>query len=275
MGYGETDQLAINTIRCLAIDATAKANSGHPGAPMGMAPVAHVLFNKFMRFNPKNPAWPNRDRFVLSNGHACMLQYAMLHLFGYEVSLDDLKSFRVGDSGLDSWKFSRLTLLQTVDSICPGHPEAHDTPGVEVTTGPLGQGFGNTVGLAIAQKHSEAVFNKPGFDLFTNYTYCFFGDGCMMEGIASEAASMAGHLQLGNIIAIYDDNHITIGTLDRTSAPQSINLLTLQRWRHQLRVHGRRSHAHGGIWLAHTMGQGRRPRPSGYRGRDQEGAGSD
>ncbi|KAK4994840.1 Transketolase [Elasticomyces elasticus] len=139
-----------------------------------------------------------------------MLQYAMLHLFGYEVSLDDLKSFRVGDSGLDSWKFSRLTLLQTVDSICPGHPEAHDTPGVEVTTGPLGQGFGNTVGLAIAQKHSEAVFNKPGFDLFTNYTYCFFGDGCMMEGIASEAASMAGHLQLGNIIAIYDDNHITI-----------------------------------------------------------------
>ncbi|PKX94007.1 transketolase tktA [Aspergillus novofumigatus IBT 16806] len=192
MGYTDLDQLAVNTIRILAVDATFKANSGHPGAPMGMAPVAHVLFNKFMNFNPKNPNWLNRDRFVLSNGHGCMLQYALLHLFGYNVTMDDLKSFR------------------QLDSITPGHPEAHDTPGIEVTTGPLGQGFANAVGLAIAQAHTAAVFNKPGYDLVNNYTYCFFGDGCAMEGIASEAASMAGHLKLGNLIAIYDDNHISI-----------------------------------------------------------------
>jgi len=192
MGYTDLDQLAINSIRILAIDATSKANSGHPGAPMGMAPVAHVLFNKFMNFNPKNPDWANRDRFVLSNGHGCMLQYALLHLFGYALSLDDLKNFR------------------QIDSITPGHPEAHDTPGIEVTTGPLGQGFANAVGLAMAQAHSGGVYNKPGFELFNNYTYMFFGDGCAMEGIASEAASMAGHLKLGNLIAIYDDNHISI-----------------------------------------------------------------
>ncbi|KAK0898841.1 Transketolase [Friedmanniomyces endolithicus] len=192
MGYDKTDELAVNTIRTLAVDATFAANSGHPGAPMGMAPVAHVLFNKFMTFNPKNPGWANRDRFVLSNGHGCMLQYAILHMFGYGISIDDLKHFR------------------HVDSITPGHPEAHDTPGIEVTTGPLGQGFANAVGLACAQAHSAGVFNKPGFEMFSNHTYMFFGDGCAMEGIASEAASTAGHLQLGNLIAIYDDNHISI-----------------------------------------------------------------
>ncbi|CAI6340954.1 unnamed protein product [Periconia digitata] len=192
MPYGKTDELAINTIRTLAVDATFAANSGHPGAPMGMAPVAHVLFNKFMTFNPKNPEWVNRDRFVLSNGHGCMLQYALLHLFGYALSIDDLKNFR------------------QVDSITPGHPESHDTPGIEVTTGPLGQGFANAVGLAIAQAHTAAVFNKPGYELINNHTYMFFGDGCAMEGIASEAASTAGHLQLGNLIAIYDDNKISI-----------------------------------------------------------------
>ncbi|PWW78230.1 transketolase [Tuber magnatum] len=192
MTYGELDQLAINTIRILAIDATSAANSGHPGAPMGMAPVSHVLFNKFMKFNPKNPSWVNRDRFVLSNGHGCMLQYALLHLFGYDLSIDDLKAFR------------------QIGSKTPGHPEAADTPGIEVTTGPLGQGFSNAVGLAIAQAHTAAVFNKPGYNLIDNYTYLYFGDGCAMEGIASEAASTAGHLQLGNLIAIYDDNHISI-----------------------------------------------------------------
>ncbi|KAF2011538.1 transketolase [Aaosphaeria arxii CBS 175.79] len=192
MPYGKIDELAIATIRTLAVDAVSKANSGHPGAPMGMAPVSHVLFNKFMTFNPKNPNWVNRDRFVLSNGHGCMLQYVLLHLFGYDLSMDDLKSFR------------------QVDSKTPGHPEAHDTPGIEVTTGPLGQGIANAVGLAIAQKHTAGVFNKPGYDLINNYTYCFFGDGCAMEGVASEAASTAGHLQLGNLIAIYDDNHISI-----------------------------------------------------------------
>ncbi|KAK6441685.1 Transketolase [Oleoguttula sp. CCFEE 5521] len=192
MGYDKSDELAINTIRVLAIDATIKSNSGHPGAPMGMAPVAHVLWKKFMTFNPKNPDWLNRDRFVLSNGHACMLQYTMLHLYKYAISMDDMKTFR------------------QVDSILPGHPEAHDTPGIEVTTGPLGQGFANAVGLAIAQAHTGAVFNKPGFELVNNHTYMFFGDGCAMEGIASEAASTAGHLKLGNLIAIYDDNHISI-----------------------------------------------------------------
>ncbi|KAF6818029.1 transketolase [Colletotrichum sojae] len=192
MGYTEQDWKAINTIRLLAVDATFNSNSGHPGAPMGMAPVAHVLFNKFMKFNPKNPKWLNRDRFVLSNGHGCMLQYALLHLFGYGVSLDDLKKFR------------------TVDSITPGHPEAHDTPGVEVTTGPLGQGICNAVGLAIAQAHTAAIYNKEGFNLSDNYTYCFLGDGCLMEGVSGEASSLAGHLQLGNLIAIWDDNHISI-----------------------------------------------------------------
>jgi transketolase len=186
------DQLAINTIRVLAADATANSNSGHPGAPMGMAPIAHVLFNQFMKFNPKNPDWLNRDRFVLSNGHGCMLQYALLHLFGYNVTMDDLKNFR------------------KVDSITPGHPEAHDTPGIEVTTGPLGQGITNAVGLAIAQAHTAAVFNKPNFDIVNNYTYCFLGDGCLMEGVSSEASSLAGHLQLGNLIAVWDDNHISI-----------------------------------------------------------------
>jgi transketolase len=192
MAPTDIDQLAINTIRILAADATANSKSGHPGAPMGMAPVAHVLFDKFMKFNPKNPDWLNRDRFVLSNGHGCMLQYAVLHLFGYALSLDDIKNFR------------------KVGSITPGHPEAHDTPGVEVTTGPLGQGICNAVGLAMAQAHTAAVFNKPGFDIVDNYTYCFLGDGCLMEGVSGEACSLAGHLQLGNLIAVWDDNHISI-----------------------------------------------------------------
>ncbi|OAQ80934.1 transketolase 1 [Purpureocillium lilacinum] len=192
MGYTELDTKAINTIRLLAADATFHANSGHPGAPMGMAPVAHVLFNKFMKFNPKNPKWLNRDRFVLSNGHGCMLQYALLHLFGYALSIDDLKAFR------------------SVDSITPGHPEAHDTPGIEVTTGPLGQGICNAVGLAMAQAHTAATFNKPNFNVVDNHTYCFLGDGCLMEGVSSEASSLAGHLQLGNLICIWDDNHISI-----------------------------------------------------------------
>jgi transketolase len=192
MAYGEIDNLAINTIRVLAADAVAKSNSGHPGAPMGMAPVAHVLWKNFMRFNPKNPKWLNRDRFVLSNGHGCMLQYALLHLFGYDLTMDDIKAFR------------------TVDSRTPGHPESHDTVGIEVTTGPLGQGICNAVGLAMAQAHTAACFNKEGFEISNNYTYCFLGDGCLMEGVSSEASSLAGHLQLGNLIAIYDDNHISI-----------------------------------------------------------------
>ncbi|KAF3931910.1 Transketolase [Dactylellina cionopaga] len=192
MSFTDLDRKAINTIRLLAVDATFKANSGHPGAPMGLAPAAHVLFQKFMTFNPKNPKYLNRDRFVLSNGHGCMLHYALLHLYGYDVTIDDLKAFR------------------QVGSKTPGHPEAHDTPGIEVTTGPLGQGVSNAVGLAIAQAQAGATFNKDGFQLLNNHTYTFVGDGCLQEGVASEAASLAGHLQLGNLICIYDDNHITI-----------------------------------------------------------------
>lgn len=158
---------------------------------MGLAPTAHVLFNNFLRFNPKNPGWFNRDRFVLSNGHGCMLQYALLHLYGYDYSIDDLKHFR------------------HLNSKTPGHPEA-ELPGIEVTTGPLGQGISNAVGIAIGQKHFAARFNKPGFELFDGYTYAIAGDGCLMEGVASEAASIAGHLQLNNLIVLYDDNKITI-----------------------------------------------------------------
>ncbi|KAG7452724.1 transketolase [Guyanagaster necrorhizus] len=186
------DDVSIATIRTLSADVVGKANSGHPGAPMGMAPVAHVLFSRFFNANPKDSKWFNRDRFVLSNGHACALQYILLHLMGYKLSMDDLKAFR------------------QLDSLTPGHPEAGHTDGIEVTTGPLGQGFGNGVGLAIAQAHLAAVYNKDGFDLINNYTYVFCGDGCLMEGVASEAASLAGHLQLGNLIVIYDDNHISI-----------------------------------------------------------------
>ncbi|KZT11498.1 transketolase [Laetiporus sulphureus 93-53] len=187
-----TDDICIATIRALAADVVGKANSGHPGAPMGMAPVAHVLYSRFFNANPKDSKWYNRDRFVLSNGHACALQYILLHLLGYKLSIDDLKAFR------------------QVDSLTPGHPEAGHTDGIEVTTGPLGQGFANGVGLGIAQAHMAAVFNKEGFELINNYTYVTAGDGCLMEGVASEAASLAGHLQLGNLIYFYDDNHISI-----------------------------------------------------------------
>lgn len=182
--------LDISTVRLLAVDMVSKANSGHPGAPLGMAPAAHVVFSD-MKFNPQDADWPNRDRFVLSNGHAVALLYAMLHLTGYPLSLDDLKQFR------------------QLGSKTPGHPEFH-TPGVEVTTGPLGQGIANAVGLAIAQANVAATYNKPGFDISSNFTYCFFGDGCMMEGISHEACSLAGHLQLGRLVCFYDDNKVSI-----------------------------------------------------------------
>jgi transketolase len=187
------EELCINSIRFLAIDAVEKAKSGHPGLPMGAAPMAYVLWDKFMRFNPKNPDWFNRDRFVLSAGHGCMLQYALLYLAGYDsVTLDDIKQFR-------QW-----------ESRTPGHPENFETPGVEVTTGPLGQGIANAVGLAMAEAHMAARFNKPDCDLVDHYTYAILGDGCNMEGVSGEACSLAGHLGLGKLIALYDDNHISI-----------------------------------------------------------------
>lgn len=183
----------INAIRFLAIDAVEKAKSGHPGLPMGAAPMAFVLWDQFMRFNPKNPQWFNRDRFVLSAGHGCMLQYALLHLTGYDsVKIEDIKNFR-------QWGANT-----------PGHPENFETPGVEVTTGPLGQGICNGVGLAMAEAHLAARFNKPDCTLVDHYTYVILGDGCNMEGVSGEACSLAGHLGLGKLIALYDDNHISI-----------------------------------------------------------------
>jgi len=187
------EELCINSIRFLAIDAVEKAKSGHPGLPMGAAPMAFVLWDQFMRFNPKNPKWYNRDRFVLSAGHGCMLQYALMYLAGYDsVTLDDIKQFR-------QW-----------ESKTPGHPENFETPGVEVTTGPLGQGIANAVGLAMAEAHMAAKFNKPDATLIDHYTYVILGDGCNMEGVSGEACSLAGHLKLGKLIALYDDNHISI-----------------------------------------------------------------
>ncbi|UYQ94555.1 transketolase [Chitinophaga horti] len=183
---------AINTARLLAVDGVQAANSGHPGMPMGAAPMAHTLWGHYMRYNPQNPHWANRDRFVLSAGHGSMLQYAYLYLTGYNITIDDLKKFR------------------QLGSKTAGHPEYGLLDGIEVTTGPLGQGFVNGVGMAIAQKHQAARFNKPGFELFNYHIYAICSDGDMMEGITSEAASLAGHLQLGNIIYFYDDNHISI-----------------------------------------------------------------
>jgi transketolase len=199
------DELCVNTIRTLAMDAVQEANSGHPGTPMALAPVVYCLWQRFLRFDPDHPIWPNRDRFVLSAGHASMLLYAMLHLTGvkavnprYEslgnlsVTLEDIKRFR------------------QLDSKCPGHPEYRWTTGVETTTGPLGQGLATSVGMAIAGRWLPSYFNRPGFDLFDYDVYALCGDGCMMEGISGEAASLAGHLKLGNLCWIYDNNHITI-----------------------------------------------------------------
>ena len=187
------EELCINSIRFLAVDAVEKAKSGHPGLPMGAAPMAFVLWDKFLRFNPKNPKWFNRDRFVLSAGHGSMLHYALLCLTGYDsVTIDDIKQFR-------QW-----------GSKTPGHPENFETEGVEVTTGPLGQGIANGVGLALAEAHLAAKFNKPDATIVDHYTYVLLGDGCNMEGIASEACSIAGHWGLGKLIALYDDNHISI-----------------------------------------------------------------
>ena len=188
----EIEKKAINTLRFLAVDAIQKANSGHPGMPMGCAPIAFLLYSKIMKHNPKNPKWINRDRFVLSAGHGSMLLYGILHLTGYEISLEDLKNFR-------QW-----------GSITPGHPEFGLTPGVETTTGPLGQGFSNAVGMATAEKHLGAMFNKEDIQLLDHYIYVIAGDGDLMEGISHETAAFAGHNKLDNLIVFYDNNKITI-----------------------------------------------------------------
>eukprot|EP00941_MAST-03F_sp_MAST-3F-sp1_P005467 g5467.t1 len=190
--FDESDKECVNAIRILGADCVQAAKSGHPGAPMGCAPMAHVLWTRVMNFSAKNPSWANRDRFVLSNGHASALQYTMLHLCGYDVSLDDLKKFR------------------QVGSKTPGHPENFMTSGVEVSTGPLGQGLSNAVGMAIAREHVAARFNRPGFPIMDNNIFVICGDGCLQEGVTSEASSLAGHLGLGSLILLYDDNEITI-----------------------------------------------------------------
>src|SRR3990167_11262281 len=175
-----------NAIRFLSIDAVQKANSGHPGMPMGMADIAEVLWHDFLNHNPRNPHWLNRDRFILSNGHGCMLQYALLHLTGYHLSIEDIKQFR------------------QLHSKTPGHPELGDTPGVETTTGPLAQGFANAVGMALGERTMASEFNRPAFPIVDHYTYVIVGDGCLMEGLSHEVASLAGTLGLGKLIVFWD-----------------------------------------------------------------------
>ena len=192
MPNSPVDEQRINAIRFLAVDAVQKANSGHPGLPLGAAAMAYALWSRHLRFNPQNPHWFDRDRFVLSAGHGSMLLYAMLYLTGYDVSLDDLKSFR------------------QLDSKTPGHPEVGHTPGVEATTGPLGQGLGNAVGMAIAEAHLAATYNRDEAQIVNHFTYCLCGDGDLMEGISQEALSLAGHLKLGKLIVLYDDNRVSL-----------------------------------------------------------------
>jgi transketolase len=207
------DELCINTVRALAMDAVQKAESGHPGAPMALAPLAYLLYTRHLKHNPADPEWPDRDRFVLSNGHASMLLYASLHMAGYDIPLDEIRNFR-------QW-----------GSITPGHPEHGLTPGIETTTGPLGQGFANAVGMAAAEAHLAAVFNKEGHPIIDHHTWFICGDGDLMEGISHEAASFAGHFGLGKLIGFYDDNRITIdGSTDLTFSDDSAHRFEAYGW---------------------------------------------
>ena len=214
------DELCINTIRMLSADAVQKANSGHPGMPMGDAAMAYVLWTKFLKHNPKNPTWHNRDRFVLSAGHGSMLLYSLLHLTGHKISLDDIKNFR-------QW-----------ESPTPGHPEYCLECGIETTTGPLGQGFATGVGMAMAEKYLSETFNKPGFPVVDYNIYGIVSDGDLMEGISSEAASLAGHLKLGKIVYLYSDNKITIeGSTDISFTEDVFKRFEAYDW-HVQRVEG-------------------------------------
>ena len=207
------DQLCIDAIRVLSMDAVQKADSGHPGTPMALAPLAYVLWTRHLKYNPANPEWIDRDRFVLSAGHASMLLYSVLYLTGYDVSLDDIEHFR-------QW-----------ESSTPGHPEYGYTPGVETTTGPLGQGVGNSVGMAIAESQLGATFNRPDHPIIDHYTYFIASDGDMMEGISHEASSYAGHLKLGKLIGFYDDNHITIeGNTELTFSDDTAKRFEAYHW---------------------------------------------
>ena len=212
----ELDGLCINTIRMLSADAVQQANSGHPGLPMGAAPMAHVLWTRFLKHNPANPKWFDRDRFVLSAGHGSMLLYSLLFLTGYDLTLDDLKAFR-------QW-----------GSKTPGHPEYGHTPGVETTTGPLGQGLANAVGMAMAEAFLSARYNQPGFPIVDHTTYALVSDGDLMEGVSHEAASLAGHLKLGKLICLYDDNHISIeGSTDIAYTEDRLKRFEAYEWQVQ------------------------------------------
>jgi transketolase len=234
------DQLAINTIRFLAVDAIQKANSGHPGLPLGAAPMAYVLWTRFLKHHPGNPLWFNRDRFVLSAGHGSMLLYSLLHLTGYDLPLEELKQFR-------QW-----------GSRTPGHPERGLTPGVETTTGPLGQGFGNGVGLAMAEAHLAARYNRPGFDLINHFTYGLVSDGDLMEGVAAEAASLAGHLKVGKLIYLYDDNRITLAASTQlTFTEDQVQRFTAYGWHTQTVADGNDLEAIAGALTAARQETGR------------------
>jgi transketolase len=219
--HSTPDEKCVNTIRFLAVDAIQKANSGHPGMPMGAAPMAHILWTRFLKHNPANPAWFDRDRFVLSAGHGSMLLYSLLHLTGYDLPLEEIKSFR-------QW-----------GSRTPGHPERGVTPGVETTTGPLGQGFANGIGMAIAEAHLGARFNRPGLEIVDHFTYVITGDGDLMEGVSAEAASLAGHLRLGKLICLYDDNRISLAaSTDLTFTEDQARRFEGYGWHVQTLEHG-------------------------------------
>lgn len=237
----ESQRLTANTVRGLAMDAVQKANSGHPGMPMGMADAAVVLWSQFLKFNPQDPGWPDRDRFVLSAGHGSMLLYSLLHLAGYAVTLDDLRQFR-------QW-----------DSITPGHPEYHLTPGVETTTGPLGQGISNAVGMAMAERWLATRFNRPDFPVVNHMTYVVASDGDLMEGISHEAASLAAHLGLGKLVVLYDDNHISIDGATDLSFSENVALRFAAYGWHTLQVDGQDPFA---VYAGIVAAQGETERPS-------------
>ncbi|MEO8484392.1 MAG: transketolase, partial [Acidobacteriota bacterium] len=249
----DLDQLCVNTIRMLAIDTVQQANSGHPGMPMGAATMAYVLWTRHLRHNPTNPTWPDRDRFVLSAGHASALLYSLLFLTGYDLAMDDLQQFR-------QWK-----------SRTPGHPEHGCTAGVEVTTGPLGQGVGNSLGMAIAERWLAATFNRPSYDVVDHYTYVLASDGDLMEGVASEAVSLAGTLQLGRLIVLYDSNLITLSATTNLTFAEDVGARFEACGWHVQRIDGQDVAA---VDAALTAARAAADRPSLIIGRTHIGYGS-